>query len=212
MKVLLGCLALVIFVLGNVDAFRFMTTGESVVPFAVNGVLRFVAFVYLVFAVVLPAIIGRQAPRASPPAEPPIALCRCGARFRFLGFWPPMVGVTVYTDRLTIRPLLMREYTILVTELVSISEWRGLFNTGYRIDHAAPGLVSPFKLFWLADDVLASIQRIHHDLPRTPPPPTPPPPTARPPTPPPPTPRPTTRSTTRPGIQWPEEPEGPWLG
>jgi len=67
-KILLGCLALIVFVLRIVNVVVAAPTGDAAVPLYVSHPLAMVAAGYLAFAFVIPTMLGRPAQRVLPPA------------------------------------------------------------------------------------------------------------------------------------------------
>ena len=166
MKVLLGCVALVVFVLAV--ASQVVGTRGGAVAFAAVP-LGMVAIGYLLYAFVVPAMFGRPS-RVLPPAGQPVAMFRSGGQIGRLTVSGRLMRVTVYADRLTLDMVLLGEYTIHGSRIRSIIDHGGMRSNGVRIEHLGPGLFSRVTLTSVPDDARASLTRITGDpLPPGPP-------------------------------------------
>lgn len=145
-------------VVGVLAFVNFWLRDSSPVPIWVSHPIGMVAMGYVVIGVLLPAILGRARPH-DPSPWPPVAVARCSGRVGWVRFSGPLIKVTVYPDRLTLKLFLMGEYTITGPEIrsISVSGWRGLV-----VEHTA-GRFSPVRLHGLAAHVVAAIQRIQRD-------------------------------------------------
>jgi hypothetical protein len=154
-KVLPAAVAVVVVVLTGINFYAYP---DSPVPIWVSHPIGIVATGYLVIGFVLPAVLGRQRPQ-DPSPWPPLATGRCGGRVGLVKFSGPLIKVTVYPDRLTLKLFLMGEYTILGTAIRTISQdgWRVV------VDHTSPGRISPVRLHGLKGHVIAAILRIERD-------------------------------------------------
>ncbi len=155
MRVLLGYLALVIFVLGVANYIVFNTTGEAAVPIYVSHPLGMLAAGFLLFVFVIPTLLGQPAARVLPPAGTPLATFRSGGRMGRVNFSSKLIKVTVYADRLTLKPPFVGEYTIHGSEIRSITDLGGMLFRRVRIEHAGAGLFSRVTLNSVPDEVRA---------------------------------------------------------
>lgn len=162
-KTLLGYLALVVVVLAVANFVWLAATGVAAVPMYVSHPLGIVAAFYLLFVFVVPTMLGRQVPRALPPAGPPIATFRAGGRLGRVGYSSSLTAVTVYADRLTLKPLFLGEYTIHGSDIRSVTDLGGMMFRRVRIEHAGPGLFTRITLTRVPDDARAMIARISRD-------------------------------------------------
>jgi len=162
-KVLLGYVATAVAGFGFVN-FGLMAVGQAtLVSVAVSHPLAIVAMAYLWFGLVMPAKLGRDVRRVLPPPGPDLATYRCVGRIGTLRLFRGQVTVTVYEDRLTLRPKFMGDYVIHGSDIRAITDedrsWRQLV-----IEHAAPGSgSSPVVLYRLPDDISQLISRIRRD-------------------------------------------------
>jgi hypothetical protein len=111
--------------------------------------LAIIAMAYLLFRFVFPALIGRgqRDGEVIAPFEPPIAVTRCSGKIGAVKFDGPLLKLSVFHDRLVIRPILMGDRTIMGQHIRSVASERTLLGSPpLVIDHSAPGLKSPVLL------------------------------------------------------------------
>jgi hypothetical protein len=162
-KTLLGYLALVALVLGLANFAVFAATQESAVPIYVSHPLGMLAAFYLLFVFVIPTMLGRQAARVLPPAGPPVAMFRSGGRIGRVAFSGKLIKVTVYADRIVLKPVFLGEYTIHGSEIQSITDLGGMMFRRVRIEHAGAGTFSRVTLYSVPDHARSQIAHISRD-------------------------------------------------
>jgi hypothetical protein len=159
-KVLLGCLALIVVVLALANFVVFNTTGDAAMPIYVSHPLGMLTVVYLVFVFVVPTMLGRPSARVLPAAGPPTAMFRSGGRLGRVNFSGRLIKVTVHRDRLVLRPFLLGEYTIHGSEIRSVIDLGGMMFRRVQIEHAGPGLFSRVVLRSVPDHARTQIGHI----------------------------------------------------
>jgi hypothetical protein len=109
---------------------------------------------YLIFQVVFPKFLFRgdeeslarteRQVRQSGLVRTPV---RCGGRIGNLNFSAPLIRVALYSDGLWIKPVFMRPFGILSSEITGVAAWKGFFSKGIEISHRSDHVVGPVILF-----------------------------------------------------------------
>ncbi|MEV4318774.1 hypothetical protein [Actinocrispum sp. NPDC049592] len=137
----LAVIAVVVAVLALVN---FFTRGASGIPVIVSHPLGMLAMAYLLFARVFPAFTGDGRQDAVPaPAGPLLAEGSFSGRIGVLAFRGPLLKISVFDDRIVLRPLLMGERTILAGHIAAIRPDTWSLAHGLAIEHTVSGTRSP---------------------------------------------------------------------
>jgi hypothetical protein len=168
-RVLLGSVALVVVLLGFLN-FGLAATGRATpVSAFVSHPFAIVALGYLVIGFAFPAMLGLGASRVLPPSGPMLSTFRSGGWIGLVKVRGPLIRVSVYADRLTLKPILMREFVIHGSEIQSVGQ-EGHLSRRLVIRHNGPGRTSPVRLFSVPDNSMRQIFHIRRDpLPAYPP-------------------------------------------
>lgn len=160
LKIWLAYAALIVVYLALINyLLSFASQVPPVMP-VLSALVGMLAFLYLTYGLIVPAMFGRLGPkRELPPAGPVIATGRCEGRVGWFSFSGP-IRVTVHSDRLTLRAFAIGEYTIHGQEISSITESRRRWRHELAIEHTAPGNASPFVLTSRSDDLSSAIAHI----------------------------------------------------
>lgn len=166
-RVLLGCVAIVVVLLGFLN-FGLAAAGRATpVSVFVSHPFAIVAFGYLVIGFAFPAVLGLGASRVLPPPGPVLSTFRSGGRIGLVNFAGPLIRVSVHADRLTLKPILMGECVIHGSEIHSVGQ-EGHLSRRLVIRHSGPGRTSPVRLFSVPDNSMRQIFHIRRDpLPAT---------------------------------------------
>ncbi len=137
----LAVIAVVVAVLAFVN---FVARDATGIPVAVSHPLFMLAMVDLLFAYVFPAFTGhgRQDPVPAS-AGPPLAEGSFSGRIGVLAFRGPLLKVSVFGDRVVLRPLLMGERTILAAHIAAVRPDTWGLSGGLSIEHTTSGTRSP---------------------------------------------------------------------
>lgn len=161
-KVLLGLVAMAVVLLGFLNFGLAATERATPVPVFVSHPFVIVALGYLVIGFALPAVLGLGAPRVLPPAGPVLSTFRSGGRIGLVNFGGPLIRVSVYADRLTLKPILMGECVIHGSEIQSVG-LESRLGRRLVIRHSGPGRTSPVQLFSVPDNSVRQISLVRRD-------------------------------------------------
>lgn len=155
--------AVAILFLSVINFLLFFVSGSSPVSLYISVPLGGLAVGYLVYAFLVPAILGEPDSKQLTLAGSAIATGLCGGKIGDVSIFGPFIGVTVYSNGLTLRPFKLGEYTIHRRDISSITDGGGFWLRRVVIEHTAPGKASPVVLTSRSARLRTAIMRIARD-------------------------------------------------
>jgi hypothetical protein len=130
--------------------------------------LAMAGMAYLLFRFVFPSMMSGPTPHPGTDdragrirdSGPLLTSARTAGRVGKGSFSGPLLEVSVYVGGIVIKPVFIKPYTILASEILGVTAKRGIFGRRIEVAHTGADSTSPFVIFGSGDTAL--VQAIEH--------------------------------------------------